>query len=261
MQDTTPQPAAHPAPQPAAPVAQPVVNGSVMDIQPPRTVVAAPQQQSVPAPPAMAAEQTSSIPSSQARPVLHEWKVAEPADSAVMPAAMAAETPAIPAPAEAPVVSPQPAPAPTPAAPAEPSAQPVQPPSEGGVVPAPPEERPSGSAPAEADKSADNKGKSPMAIPSVPMKPHKRIPLGAFMAVLVGSLLIGLAVFVYTKQNKSTTANNKSSTQSQSSAATEPITAADVSDTMIKIDKSVTDLNDTSDFAAADLSDATLDLQ
>ncbi len=164
--------------------------------------------------------------------------------------------------------------------------QPVAPPQVGGMVSpsaaptmddtispegpagpvAPPAAPESPQEPASAPQPATDSGtpapvvQNPMAAPQQGAPKKKRTGLVIVVATVVALALAGAAYYAYMKTMKHDDKPAATKTTQSTTATVTPAKATDVDSTSQELDKSLASANDSKDFAATDLADATLGL-
>lgn len=142
------------------------------------------------------------------------------------------------------------APAPAPADPGALASAPVAPPSDSATTPITPG---ASDQPAHSDDAAHKDDhQNPMAIPGH-VAGKRKAPVGIIIvAIIIAVLLAGVAVFAYMKTQKKSTGSVP--------AKAPVISASDVNSTEKQLDESLGGVSDDTDFAASNLSDASLGL-
>lgn len=125
--------------------------------------------------------------------------------------------------------------------------------------PAPTEPEPTPPAPFNAEAASQDEQPQPAPATQAP-HPHKSgAPVGTIIiAIVIALVLAGLAVFAYNRSKNQPAASKTPA--SQPAASKTPATASDVDATNQQIDASLATVDDNKDFAATELSDATLGL-
>lgn len=104
-----------------------------------------------------------------------------------------------------------------------------------------------------------NEHNSPLPIDAKNEQPKQKKPtLVIALAVLIAAVLIGLAAYMYLKNNNTTTTSNTTPV-TQATPAT-PATSQDVTDATSSLDEAIAKADQANDVSSADLTDSSLGL-